>query len=399
MKLMLSLVTQEVQDYILCYQHEGDLYEIHFIDSPGFDDGALADVEVLKRIADYVNTTYRLKQNLAGVLYLHDITKAKLGGVGLTNLRMLEKMTGEKAFANCAFITTKWGCSNDPQGEEVREKKLKSEEQYFGGMLRGDAKMKRFDPKTRENALDIITPYLKTKFTLQISRQMADPRGPKLALGDTDAGKIVADNVDNVKELAQTNQQLAEVRHAQKILGEKYDESLFADFKQKRKELLRKITMQRSCRWIMRTTIVGGAIVATIFTLGPGASAFVLEPAYEKAVSSQRKAEKKAKEDLKAEFINKSQHSSRLKQINSGWLFDKHVKQLDDLESYSIKSGNSDMDIAKVARQGKNVGFAASEGSQASLVAADLPTSEDSEWAESDAESWGSDVGKDFMVS
>ena len=390
---MFSLVTQEVQDYILCYQHKGVLYEIHLIDSPGFDDGAVTDVEVLKHIADYVNTTYRLKQNLAGVLYLHDITKAKLGGVGLTNLRMLKEIIGKEAFANCAFITTKWGCSNDPQGEEAREKELGSNEKYFGGMLRSHAKMKRFDPKTRETALDIITPYLENKFTLKISRQMADPRGPKLALGDTDAGKIVADNVDTVRKLAQTERELAKVRQAQEILDEKYDETVFAEFKQKRKELRRKINMQRSGRWIMRTTIVGGAIVATIFTLGPGASAFVLEPAYEKAVSRQRRAEKKAKEDLKAEFVKKSQHSSRLKQINSTWLDDKHVKQLDDLESYSIKSGVSDLDITKVAQQGKNVGFAASEGSRASLI------TENSEWSESDAESWGSDIEKDFFTS
>ena len=183
------------------------------------------------------------------------------------------------------------------------------------------------------------------------------------------------------------------MRQAQEILDEKYDETLFAEFKQKRKELRRKINMHRSGRWIMRTTIVGGAIVATIFTLGPGASAFVLEPAFEKAVSPQRKAEKKAKEDLKAEFVKKSQHSSRLKQINSSWLDDKHVKQLDDLESYSIKSGVSDLDITKVAQQGKNVGFAASEGSRASLI------TENSEWSESDAESWGSDVETDFIIS
>lgn len=333
------------------------------------------------------------------MLYLHDITKAKVGGAGLTNLRMLEKMIGEEAFANCAFVTTKWGCSNDPRGEEAREKKLESEEKFFGGMLRSEAKMKRFDPKTREKALDIITPYLENKFTLKISRQMADPRGPKLALGDTDAGKIVADNVDNLKKLAETQQELAKVRQAQEILDEKYDETLFAEFKQKRKELRRKINLQRSGRWIMRTTIVGGAIVATIFTLGPGASAFVLEPAYEKAVSSQRKAEKQAKEDLKAEFISRSQHSSRLKQINSDWLFDKHVKEMGDLHSYSIKSGPSDSEIAKVAQQGNNVEFAASEGSQASLSTAKLPTFEDSEWSESEAESWGSDVEKDFIIS
>ena len=223
---------------------------------------------------------------------------------------------------------------------------------------------------------------------------MADPRGPKLALGDTEAGKVVADSVEKAEKLAQTKHESAKVQQAQEILAQKYDEKLFEEFKQKRKELRRKINMQRSGRWIMRTTIVGGAIVATVLTLGPGASAFALEPAYEKAVRGQRKAEKQAKEDLKAEFVKKSQDGSRLKQTNPDWLFDKGVHSMQDLDSYSLRSGSSDVDILKVAQHGKVVGFAASEGSEAPLGVTDLAMSETSESSESDAEPWGSDVEK-----
>ena len=70
---------------------------------------------------------------------------------------------------------------------------------------------------------------------------MADPRGrPKLALGDIEAGKDVADSVEKAEKLAQTKQELAKVQQAQEILAQKYDESLFEGFKQKRKELRRK---------------------------------------------------------------------------------------------------------------------------------------------------------------
>ena len=386
-----------VQDYILYYRHEGVLYEIHLIDTPGFDDGVLTDANVLQRIADYVNTTYRLKRKLAGVLYLHDITKTKVGGVALRNLRMLEGLIGMEACDNCALITTKWGCSNDPQGEDAREKTLSEQEKFFGGMLRSNAKMKRFDPKTKAKALEIITPYLNRKFTLKISRQMADPRGLRLALGDTEAGKVVADNVENVEKLAQTKQQLARVHQAKELLAEKYDETLFEEFKQKRKVLRRRINMHRSGRWIIRIGIVGGAIVATVLTLGPGASAFMLEPAYEKVVRGQRKAEKKDKENLKAEFVKKSKNTRRLKHIDSDWLDDKDVKDLDDLESYRLKSESSDSDIMEVAQQGKVVGFAASEDSPFS--AADLATSEDLELSESDDDSWGSDVEKAMIMA
>lgn len=56
-----------------------------------------------------------------------------------------------------------------------------------------NAKMKRFDPKTRESALDIITPFWENSFTPQISHQMVNPHGPKLAPGETKVGKVVAD--------------------------------------------------------------------------------------------------------------------------------------------------------------------------------------------------------------
>lgn len=103
-----------------------------------------------------------------------------------------------------------------------------------------------------------------------------------------------------------------------------------------------KINMQRSGRWIMRTTIVGGALRLwpPSSTLGPGASAFASERAHEKAVGVQRKAEKQAKEDLKAEFVKSSQDGSRLKQTDPDWSFDKGVNPKQDLYSYSLRSGS-----------------------------------------------------------
>ena len=66
-------VTEEVQDYVVYHQSNGVLYKIYLIDSPGFDDGLVSDAEILKKIADYVNTLFTRNKKLAGVLYLHDI--------------------------------------------------------------------------------------------------------------------------------------------------------------------------------------------------------------------------------------------------------------------------------------------------------------------------------------
>ncbi|MCJ1263811.1 hypothetical protein MMC22_003681 [Lobaria immixta] len=388
--------TQEVQDYILDYHHNGVLYEIHLIDSPGFDDGALIDTDVLSRIATYVNTNYKLKQRLAGVLYLHDITKTKVGWTGKRNLRMLENMIGTDAYRYCTLVTTKWGCTTISKDEETREKSLREERDFFGSMLYNNgmnADMKRFDPKTKKRALEIIIPYLDQKFTPQISHQMVAPDGPKLPLGETEAGKVV---VDNLTKLKCTEDQLLKLERAQETLSQKYDEKLFEEFKQKRKVLRRKIHMQRSGRWIMRTSLISGAIVATVLTLGPGASVFALEPAFEKVASRQRKMEKEEKEKLKAKFVEESQKSNRFSQISPDWVLDKNMNRLQDVEDlYSLKSRSSDSDILKIAKRGEVVGFAASESSEAILGAADLAKFEGWELSYSDTDLSDSDYEKE----
>lgn len=381
-ELTLPSVTEEVQDYVLCYTHNNTLYEIHLIDSPGFDDGTVNDSQVLSEIATYVNTHYMLKVRLAGVLYLHDITKGKLGGVGQRNLRMLEKMIGQEKYSNCTLVTTKWGCTKNSQDEEEREKTLREVERYFGGMLSNaqHARMERFDPMNRAKALEIIAPYLENQFTPLISQQMVDPQGPRLSLGETEAGKIIADDLE---KLEQKNLELENVRLAQDILSQKYDETLFSDFKQKRKALRRKIRTKRSGRWIMRTIIVGGAITATILTAGPGASTFVLVPLVEQVMGRQKKAEKEQREDLEAQFVKESQNANKLKEVSPGWLWDMNVQQLKDTKVYNLSGEVAVKSLANIVRRGGLVEIIASDGCGARLDAANL-TGSDSE-SESDS--------------
>lgn len=376
--------------------HDGNRpYEIHLIDSPGFDDDITGDVAILCNIADYVNMTYKLKQRLAGVVYLHDITKARMGGAGMRNIQMLKGMIGVEKLKYCTILTTKWGCTNDPNGERMRENTLRKDEAFFGSMLGAEpnkprAAFHRFDPKNQERALEIIRPYLGTKFTPQISAEMVAPNGPKLSLGDTKAGQPFNLPLD---QLAKARIESEKVQAAKLVLSQKYDESLFAEFKEKRDKLRHKIRLQRTGRWAMRTIIVGGAITATVLTLGPGASAFALEPVYERAIKPQRRSEQKAMTDLETAFKQRSQDAHHLKTTDSQWLWDSKVKNLQDLDdrAYSIQSKSSD-DILAIAKQGEAVGMVAEEGENAlSMVKeayADIDSgSEDEDDFDDDSES------------
>ena len=318
------------------------LYEIHLIDSPGFDDGTHVDAEVLSRIATFVNSTYMLKQTLAGVIYLHDITKARMGGVGERNLRMLENMIGMDAWDNCTLVTTKWGCTTNPGGEEAAEKTLMREDKYFGAMLRHarHASVARFDPKSKGKALEIIKKHLNKSFAPQISMQMVDPHGPRLALGETDAGKVVAENLE---KLHRATGQLVEVEAAGRILARKFDEKLFEEFKGKRDKLIRKHKLQKAGRWVGRMMIVGGTVAATVVTLGPGASIIALEAPYEKFAKNQKKGERQERERLERDYKEESAVSQALAGYDSTWLANRKVKRFEDLKSegHSLKSQTS----------------------------------------------------------
>jgi len=158
-----------------------------------------------------------------------------------------------------------------------------------------------------------------------------------LSLGQTDAGKVVADGLEKLAEMHQLADQLAS---AKKILEKKFDEKLFQEYKQKRDALLSKHRMQRAGRWAIRTVIVGGSIAATVITLGPGASAFALEPVFEKYANKQKRLEREEKEALKAGYKKESTSSETMSKYSTDWLSDRRVQNRTDLDrdEYSLAS-------------------------------------------------------------
>ena len=333
---LIAAVTQWPQDHVLFLRHQDVNFEIHLIDSPGFDDSFANDHEVLERIATFVNTIYKLKCTISGVLYLHDITKCRLGGVGMRNIRMLEEMVGVDKWNFCTLVTTKWGCTNKPEGEEKRELKLRSDKNLFKDMLESahSAKLARFHG-TKGSALQIIKPHLGKKFSPQISREMVDER---MALGATAAGRIVQDGLERALK---AEKKLKELEVMREVMQQKFDESLFNDFKRKRDKVLTKHRWHRVGRWTVRSVLVGGGIAATVMTLGPGAASFGLVPAFETVVRSQKTHEKNEIDELVHSYQQAVQRNSELKKHGSLWLKSSRVQTLGDLVSQTYALDNT----------------------------------------------------------
>ncbi|MCJ1246881.1 hypothetical protein MMC30_004090 [Trapelia coarctata] len=336
----LESVTQNVAEYILYHTYKDIHYEIHLIDTPGFDDGAYIDHEVLQKIATYINTIYKLGEAIAGIIYLYDITRSRMGGAGERNIRMLEQMVGVDKWDNCTLVTTKWNCSKK-EDELEREHALKTKPRYWKEMLESShqASMERF-MKSKGSALKIIMPHLKKKFAPAISVQM-DPQGENLTLGETDAGRIVGDNVE---KLLETEGRLHDLEAARGILQQKFDEKLLAEFIRKRDKLMQQKNLHRVSRWTIRMALIGGCITATVFTAGPGAATFVIPGMYEKYVARSQKREERVQLDiLQHEYKAASNDSPSLSGTDSAWLLDKKVKGLKELtsEGYASSSGST----------------------------------------------------------
>jgi hypothetical protein len=134
---------------------------------------------------------------------------------------------------------------------------------------------------------------------------MANPQGPKLRLGDTDAGQIIKETYGQVFEKEGRDTELIEMN---RVLQQKFDDKvvmesmngLLADLdKLRRKQLL-----QRIGRWTIRLTMVGGAVVATLLTENPAAfrAAVAVAGPLETILRRQKQMSKAEIAALKAEI-------------------------------------------------------------------------------------------------
>jgi hypothetical protein len=260
-------VTNDVEEYIL--YHHG--FEVHLIDSPGFDDDSMTDHEVLGRISNWINTVYSQGWNIGGILYLYDVTRVRIGASGEQNVRILEELTGRDRWEHISLITTKWNLTRSPENELLCEQQLKSKEGAWRAMLGADrpAKVCRFI-NTRESALDIIQWHLDQSFEPAVSYEMADRNGPRLSLGDTNAGQVVLNNITPMLRRRGNSQQLREL---DQIMGHRFDDNqvrfAIKGMLDSLAKARREHRLQQMGRWAIRLSMVSGSIFVGLITQNP----------------------------------------------------------------------------------------------------------------------------------
>ncbi|KAH7925402.1 hypothetical protein BV22DRAFT_1034079 [Leucogyrophana mollusca] len=144
---------------------------IVFVDTPGFDDTYEDDAEILRRIAVWLARSYSDKVKLAGIIYLHEITQARMVGTSRKNFDMFDKLCGVKAAQNVILGTTKWA-NVKPDVAARREQQLG---EFWKDMIQQGSKMAKFDG-TSQSAWKIINTITDKQLLecLQIQNELVD---------------------------------------------------------------------------------------------------------------------------------------------------------------------------------------------------------------------------------
>ncbi|KAJ2934667.1 hypothetical protein H1R20_g2459, partial [Candolleomyces eurysporus] len=159
-------------------------HRIVIVDTPGFDDTYITDSEILRRIARWLEESYRKKTILGGVIYLHNISHNRFTGTARRNLEIFKHLCGESALDKVVLVTSHWGTAPD-QNFDKREEELKK--RYWNTMMDGGARVERLVAgEERVSAWEIVHSILEGVETraiqqikpegLQIQRELVNQR-------------------------------------------------------------------------------------------------------------------------------------------------------------------------------------------------------------------------------
>lgn len=171
------------------------------VDTPGFDDTYEGDAVILRRIAEWLEKSYRQNMVLGGVLYLHDISNDRFSGTARRNLEMFQHLCGDAALSKVVLGTTKWKRTPVDIGVS-HEKELK--EVHWKPLINKGSTVRRFvdDRQSAMSFVEGILQNLKRRETmdtfLQIQEEIAVDHK---IIPETKAGKELRYTLQEVLEM------------------------------------------------------------------------------------------------------------------------------------------------------------------------------------------------------
>ncbi|KAF3802372.1 hypothetical protein GCG54_00003835 [Colletotrichum gloeosporioides] len=199
---------------------------IFLIDTPGFNDTARPEVEILEALASSLAASYANGVRIHGVLMLQPVSENRI----LRCIEMVEAVCGFASSSwpsrceNLAIVTTMWPSSTGNGGEEQktvlegRHRELCTQEMFFGRLVSRGATAFRYnetgsqDPTEQMRAARNIIAHLVRRSdmhpldVLQLQREIVIEGK---TLGQTAAGRFVAAGLDKSQQAYQRGLQQA----------------------------------------------------------------------------------------------------------------------------------------------------------------------------------------------
>jgi energy-coupling factor transporter ATP-binding protein EcfA2 len=192
----LESCTHQIQ-VVRCFDREQNR-QIVFVDTPGFDDTNISDLDILHVIADWLKLTYEKEIRLSGLLFFHRISDNRMAGSPLKHLKTFHNLCGVEALKNVVLVTTMWDQVDEDVGNN-RENELTTK--FWKTMIELGCHTSRFD-NTAESAMDIVSQFQDSRCTVLLQRELVDLH---LELAETSAGRtlfaFLVELIKKIKEL------------------------------------------------------------------------------------------------------------------------------------------------------------------------------------------------------
>ncbi|KAI5995164.1 P-loop containing nucleoside triphosphate hydrolase protein [Pisolithus albus] len=163
------------------------------VDTPSFNDTHKSDLQTLESISDWLNKTYQQGTLLSGILYFHRISDNRMAGTPLKNLRVFQKLCGDKAMSQVILVTTMW----DEVDESVGNERLEELEGSYWKVMIAQGSTTYCYRNTQESSRELLSQLVERKRReVRLQKQMANKN---LELSETDAGELYS-RLDQIAE-------------------------------------------------------------------------------------------------------------------------------------------------------------------------------------------------------
>ncbi|ETN44319.1 uncharacterized protein HMPREF1541_10499 [Cyphellophora europaea CBS 101466] len=128
----------------------------NLIDTPGFDDPRMSDVEILSRLVDYFRT-----RPIHGVIFLHRITDIRLSGSAIRTAQLIKHICGAEFFERVALVTGMWDVVRDKDREAAHRRltELRNHDSFWRPFVTGRARSHSFSRRHRSTAEKVIKSF------------------------------------------------------------------------------------------------------------------------------------------------------------------------------------------------------------------------------------------------